>query len=168
MSTGIFWQEGKIDNDPSDAERRVLDQFCDEYIIDFQKTAACLRMGYAKAFAETYAAQFMDKPYVQRRLAELAKAPAADPRIEEEETRRQLRLNLLREANYFGPGSSHAARVNALSKLASMYDMDAPKKSEINIHNRGGVMEVPGVSSIEAWQQEAQASQTELAKAADV
>lgn len=68
----------------------------------------------------------------------------------------------MREAHYRGPGSSHAARVAALGKLASIRDMDAPTKIKADLSMRGGVMMIPAIANLEDWEKAAQASQSSL------
>lgn len=145
------------------AQEKVLrDRFVKEYMVDYNPERAALRIGYNKNYAEYYATQFMNEPYVLQRIADMRMAPAINDKEEAEQTKRRIREALIREAHNYGPGSSHAARVAALSQLKSIYGMDAPKQTvNTNIH-KGGVMMVPGVSSLETWEQVAAESQDEL------
>ncbi len=166
--SGTFWNTDLGNPELSLAEIALRDRFCDQYVIDYDEVKACMRIGYHKQFAVDYAKKFMEEPYVQKRIQELSVAPSENEQDEEQDTKRLIRSQLLKEAAYVGPGSSQSARVAALSKLMAMYDMESPKKIEAEITNRGGVMAVPGVCSIEEWQKVAAAQQAELAKAADV
>jgi hypothetical protein len=85
-----------------------------------------------------------------------------DPVAEAEYNRQRIKQQLMREAHYRGPGSSHAARVAALARLAAIYDLEAPKKTKIDIEHRGGVMRAPGVANLEDWEAAAVASQEAL------
>lgn len=167
---GTFWNGEEMEHDESmtQSERDLLDRFVQEYLIDFNATTACIRLGYTKSFAEGYAVQFMDKPYVRKKIVEAQQAESPDEKKEKEATRRRIRSMLMREAQYRGPGSSHAARVGALTKLMSMYDMDSPTKHAHDHKVRGGVMMAPGIATVEDWEAEAQASQTNLQEASKV
>ena len=164
----FFWNADTGTPKLSQAELDLRERFCKEYVHDYDEVSACMRIGYHKSFAIEYAKKFMEEAYVQKRIKELEIEPVLDPREEEELTRRRVRAQLLKEATYCGPGSSHSARVNALAKLAVIHDMDAPKKIQADILNRGGVMAVPGIASMEDWTRVAAESQKELSKAADV
>ena len=160
-----FWaSQAAMAPDLSDKEKELRDRFVSEYILDFDAYAAAMRIGFGPSFAPTYAEKFLAEPYVQKRLVEFQTAMDADPKAEAELDRRRIRAALLREAHYRGPGSSHAARVSALAKLAQIRDMDAPIKSQV--HLLGGVMEVPGIANTESWEEAAVTSQMALKKAA--
>lgn len=159
-----FWAEEAMAQDLSPKEKDLRDKFVSEYLIDYDQTAAAIRIGFSASFAQTYAEKFMTEPYVRKAIADLQNAMADDEKIEVELDRRRIRAALMREAHYRGPGSSHAARVSALAKLASIRDMDAPTKIKSEVALRGGVMMVPGIASLEEWEKAAQASQTDLQK----
>lgn len=159
-----FWAEEAMAQDLSPKEKELRDKFVSEYLIDFDQTAAAIRIGFSASFAQTYAERFMTEPYVRKQIAIMQNAMAEDEKIEADMDRRRIRAALMREAHYRGPGSSHAARVSALAKLASIRDMDAPTKIKTDLNLRGGVMMVPAIASIEEWEKAAQASQTDLQK----
>lgn len=62
----------------------------------------------------------------------MKKLPLKSDSIAAEE-RTQIIEGLFREAEYRGYGSSPAARVTALSKLATIYGLDAPIKAETTV-----------------------------------
>lgn len=157
-----FWAEQAVSSELSPKEKQLRDRFVDEYILDFDHIAAAMRIGFGASFAQTYAERFMQEPYVQKAIADKQLALAEDERLEAELDRRRIRAALMREAHYRGPGSSHAARVSALAKLAAIRDMDAPTKIKADVNLRGGVMMVPAIASIEEWETAAQASQGNL------
>lgn len=159
-----FWATEAMAQDLSGKEKELRDKFVDEYLLDFDQTAAAIRIGFSASFAQTYAEKFMTEPYVRKRIAEMQTALAEDDKLEADLDRRRIRAALMREAHYRGPGSSHAARVSALAKLASIRDMDAPTKIKSEVALRGGVMMVPGIANLEEWEKAAQASQTDLQK----
>lgn len=157
-----FWEQGAMAQELSNSEKELRDKFVDEYLLDFSQTAAAIRIGFGAGFAQTYAEKFMAEPYVRKRIMDLQTAMAGDEKTEADLDRRRIRAALMREAHYRGPGSSHAARVSALAKLAAIRDMDSPTRLKIDAGNRGGVMMVPAIASIEEWEQAAQASQGAL------
>lgn len=162
------WLSGGMASELSAAEKNLRDQFVAQYMIDFNARAAALRVGFSASFASDYGQRFMDEPYVRQRIAESQQAVADDPKAESEETKRRIRARLLHEAYYTGPGSSHAARVSALAKLAAFYGMDAPVKT-VNEHlHRGGVMCVPAIASVEDWEKAATESQEKLRQESQV
>lgn len=159
-----FWAEEARAQDLSPREKELRDKFVSEYLLDFDQTAAAIRVGFSASFAGTYAEKFMTEPYVRKQIADMQNALAEDEKLEAELDRRRIRAGLLREAHYRGPGSSHAARVAALGKLASIRDMDSPLKIKSDVTHRGGVMMVPGIASLEEWEAAAQKSQGNLQK----
>ncbi len=163
-----FWAEEAKATELSSKEKELRDKFVDEYLLDFDQTAAAIRVGFSASFAQTYAEKFMTEPYVRQRIAAMQTAMAEDDKLEVELDRRRIRAALMREAHYRGPGSSHAARVSALAKLASIRDMDAPTKIKSDLTMRGGVMMVPAIASLEEWEKAAQASQGDLQKGSNL
>ena len=159
-----FWAEEAMSQNLSAKERELRDKFVEEYLIDFDQTAAAIRIGFSASFAQTYAEKFMTEPYVRKKISDMQTAMAEDEKIEADLDRRRIRAALMREAHYRGPGSSHSARVSALAKLATIRDMDAPTKIKADLSLRGGVMMVPAIANLEEWEKAAQASQTNLQK----
>lgn len=159
-----FWVEGAMAQELSSSEKELRNKFVDEYMFDFDRVSAAIRVGFTMSFALDWSKRLMEEPYVRQRIAEKLKAGAEDETLENEETKRRIRASLLREANYRGAGSSHAARVGALGKLSSLYGMDAPIKTLQEHLHRGGVMMVPAIASIEDWENEALKSQEKLRK----
>jgi hypothetical protein len=112
----------------SPGERAVRDKFVEEYLLDRDPTAACLRIGYDGPLAIQRGFEFLEESYVQKRIAYLDyHFEQEDPEAAQKRERRILKASLMREAHYRGPGSTHAARVAALSKLAQLARMDAPE-----------------------------------------
>jgi hypothetical protein len=147
----------------SDRERALRDLFVSEYLVDFDQTAAAMRCGFNRKFAIEYGTKFMAEPYVLQKM-NLMKFAEVDEVDQNEYDSKRVRAALMQEAHYFGPGSSHAARVAALAKLASLIGMDKPLKTEQTINHRGGVMAVPGIASLDDWEKAASESQDELVK----
>ncbi len=155
----------------SEPEMALRRMFVDEYLVDYNKHAAALRCGFSPAMAQEYAARLWNDAYVQHLLATRTykkQNDESDPGAEEREkqqTRTQIIEALKREAFYKGPGSSQAARVAALSKLAAMFGLDkGALTGEDNDTPKGGVMVVPMMMSAEQWEKTAQAAQAQLAQ----
>jgi len=121
----------------SEPERQFRDAFVREYLKDYNAVAAALRMGFSGTYAHDYAKKLMFEPYVQQQItaAEEAEDYTKDP----ETQRRQIFKLLKREATFSGAGSTHSARVAALSKLSSFLGMDAPTKTQAEVTLSGGV-----------------------------
>lgn len=165
-----FWDKGflEIEPEPEGREKALRDVFVREYVKDYNPVLAAIRCGFMRAFAEEYAVKFMAESYVIKRIkaVELGEIedephPAAGPA---QSRNRAVEIQLIREANYYGPGGSAAARVAALGKLASIYGMDgnASKKGKGGKAGRGGVMVVPGIADIDEWEKAASESQDKL------
>lgn len=165
--SNIFWTSEAIVPELSASERVMRDRFVTQYVLDYDAKAAAIRIGFGEAFAEAYSAKYLAEPYVLQQIKKHETALAEDPDAEEADTRRRVRSALLREAYYTGPGSSHSARVSALSKLAALMGMENDSKSKADMANRGGVMEVPAIGTLEAWGAEAAAQQAKLQRDAE-
>ena len=142
-------------------EKALRDFFVKEYLGDYDDVAAAVRIGYPRSVAKEFAKRFMNEPYVLRQIQKLEGGSIAndDPDAE----RKRIIAGLKREANYRGPGSSQSARVAALSKLATLYEMDPKdKKPEENENPLEGAFVVPGVMSPEQWAEAAKTQQEAL------
>lgn len=127
-----LWQDTIVPGDHySDAERDLRVRFVTEYLVDYNAYAACLRVGFHSQFATDYAKKFMDESFVRKLIKE--REFAAEAEGESATNKRRITAALFKEANYHGIGSSHAARVSALAKLTTLFDMDAPTKSESKV-----------------------------------
>lgn len=146
--------------EPSESLKKVYRSFVEQYLRDYDAVAACSRMGYAERFAEVNAATFMKAPYVAKLIKDMEEDTAEDDDAEAEKQSRIIKAGLMREANYFGPGSSHSGRVAALAQLSKIHGME---QSKIDHQHKGGVMLVPSTATdVEAWQAAAIDNQNEL------
>jgi hypothetical protein len=148
----------------SDDERALRDLFVKEYLVDYNPVSAAMRCGFLGSFAADYAKKLMDEPYVQQKLRDMQfEEPTSDKEQDNEESvhKRKIIMALMREAhNMYNSGS---ARVAALGKLAGIYGMDVSAKSDpAGEAHRGGVMQVPAIADINAWESAAMDSQTKL------
>lgn len=171
MSGGVFWKQRygeQIEQDLSSCEKALRDEFARQYLLDYDPKAAAIRCGFNAVYADQYAKSFMEEPYTRQKISELSVvAPEKDKQVSAEDMKHRITMSLFREANYRGAGSSHGARVSALSKLASINGLDAPIKTEQTVTHRGGVMAVPGIVSIDEWERVALASQEKLSSEAE-
>lgn len=142
-------------------EKALRDAFVVEYMIDFNSVKAAQRIGFHRQFAIEYAQRFMEEPYVQKKINEI-KFKDIPERDMAEYDKKRIKGALMQEAHYFGPGSSHSARVAALGRLATLNGLDAPKKIEQTLLHKGGVMAVPGIANLDDWEKTAAASQDKL------
>lgn len=151
-------------------EKQLRDLFVSEYLVDYDQVRAAQRCGFAYQFAIEYATKLMAESYVQRKISSLRISPDVNETELEDYNKRRIREGLIREAFYSGPGASHAARVSALKALAQVNGMIvAPggAGSKGSSGSPGGVMAVPGIADLDAWEQTASNSQDNLAQHAD-
>jgi phage terminase small subunit len=146
-------------------EKLLRDFFINEYLVDYDQVAAAVRVGYGKQYAQEMSVCFMNEPYVVRKIKEREQTTTeADPEV----VRNRILAGLYREANYNGPGSSQAARVAALSKLASLYGMDPAIRSQQELLHKqqmvdgSGTIIVPGLMTEEQWEEAASKQQEAL------
>lgn len=112
-----FWNTEDTEPELSEREKALRDAFVAQYVIDYDAVTAAIRLGFKSSIAATYAARFMEEPYVQRKIVEHERGATGDiPTV--------IKSSLLREATYKGAGSSHSARVSALTQLSKIEGMD--------------------------------------------
>lgn len=146
----------------TDRERALRDLFVKEFYFDRNPVAAARRVGFIEGFAEEYATRFMKESYVRRKMRQHEESLLNDSADALLEKRRMIEQQLIIEANYHGVGSSHAARVSALSKLAALYGMDKDPSKDLDEDNPGGVMVVPAMGSVDDWGSAASNQQQKL------
>lgn len=147
-------------------EMNIREQVVHEYLYDYSWTKACLRCGFRPEFASDNAERFSKDPYCIWRVKELAREKGLNPNPEQkakelEQDKVDILNALKKEAHYYGPGSSQAARVSALGKLAQLMGMEPPKQVKAEVQAKG-VMVVPGIADTEAWEAIAGAQQQQL------
>lgn len=147
-------------------EKALRDLFVKEYLVDYNAIGAAMRVGYNRSIAKEYAVRLMDEPYVAREIAKHEGATGDD--VEDEAVqRKRILAGLRREANYTGPGSSQAARVAALGKLAQLYSMEPATRTKTELTGAegqplAGAFVIPGVLTPEQWEAAALAQQEAL------
>ena len=115
----------------SEQERKFRDEFVREFLVDYNPFEAALRLGFSKEYAIEYAAKFMNEPYVQKRIKDMELEGGIEDDFDR--NKKKVMAALFREASYKGPGSSHSARVSALSKLSTIFGMEAPVKTKTEL-----------------------------------
>lgn len=115
----------------SESEKRIRDRFVAEYLEDYSQVEAAIRIGFMKSFAEDYAKKFLAEPYVQQKIMEAEhELGILTP---DDRRKAEVLAGLRREANYRGAGSSHGARVTALTNLAKLYGMEPATKTQTEL-----------------------------------
>jgi hypothetical protein len=146
-------------------EKALRDLFVKEYLVDYDSIGAAMRVGYNRGIAKEYAVRLMDEPYVMRQIAKYEGAP-----VEEDETtaKKRIMAGLVREANFRGAGSSQAARVAALGKLAQLYGMEPATRNKTELTGAdgqplaAGQFVIPGIMTPEQWEPFAAQQQADL------
>lgn len=87
--------------------------FVDELLLGASQTEAAIAAGYSEKTAKSQASRLMKEPAVLAAYAERVRERAQRLQVSEDDVIRRL----IREADYFGKGSSPAARVAATVKL---------------------------------------------------
>jgi len=108
--------------------------FVVEYCRDHRGREAAVRAGYSEKSAAFTASHLLADPNVaaavREREAEIAQAALLDDVA--------IVRGLLREANRFGPGSTHSARVNAWRELAKIRGLEVSKVEHTVTHKLDG------------------------------
>lgn len=142
----------------TDAERELREKFVAEYLKDGDQYKATLRIGFLHSVASEYSLIFMNCPYVQRRITEAMTTPS----FEQEERNRDSSLvkNSLRQVIMSG---GYANKINASRALSDLHGLgESNNKKNGTGAVLGGVMVVPAIADIDAWEKEALASQNKL------
>lgn len=123
------WRAQHMQPELSVAEREFRDRFVTEYLVDYSPSEACMRLGFAREYANDYAHMYMHDAYVQREVKRREVIENVEGPTSDEAFRRRIKASLFREAhNQFAKPSS---RIAALKALADIYGMNAPIKQEI-------------------------------------
>jgi len=164
-STGVPWLDKVMSPTLTNEEIALRDLFVFEYLKDWDAIAAAIRCGFNGQFAQEWAKKFMDETYVRVRIKQGEMLLSGEGRRAEQARKRIVMAGLMREAHQWG--GSQAARVSALTTLARVHGMDAPRPGgRASTTKEGmGVMVVPGIAKAEEWQAVAMPSQRKLVDA---
>lgn len=153
-----FWTQGmEMEPELTERERALRDYFVSQYLLDYDPVAAAQRCGFMKSFAVEYAKRFMAEAYVQTRIKDV-ELDSTDSKAEARSDKLRVMASLRRVA--YSDATPPAARVAALAKLGEYVGIERVGKGK-EAH-RGGVMEVPAIADMEAWEEAASASQDKL------
>lgn len=126
---------------------------------------AAIDVGVPADTAKEFLAIASTHPEVLRIVAEDEIAGADIDFSNAEQVKKYILAQLMKEANYRGPGANAAARISALKELANLTGIEPPKKIDVNNVGQGGMMMVP-LMDASLWETSAEAMQAELKKAA--
>lgn len=143
----------------ADAKRR-REEFCREYIKDFNASDALRRMGYKSQQPWVLGSEWMKQPYTQWYLAKLLAELDQKAIVNANE----VLAGLKREANHYGMDGGAAARISALRSLAKILGLEVTK-IEGNVNLGGGVMLMPFSGSPAEWEKAAAEAQKNLKEA---
>lgn len=139
------------------------DRFISEYIRDFNGPEAYIRAGGPATSAVKMACEYLREPYVTKRVWEVIEAMDEAELI----SRKRVLALFIREANYYGIGASHGARVSAIGHIAKVLGMEQENLNiKGDIRFKGGVMVVPVAPGTDAWEQMAATAQKQLTEGA--
>jgi len=132
-------------------------EFVEHYMECFNASEAARRMGYEGASAASQGWEFLHDEFTQNEVNKRYTQHAH----ENHHARNEIIAMLYREANYFGEGAPHAARVRAQTQLSKIFGMET-LKIEAETKHSGGVMIMPMCHSIDEWSEIVAAKQKEL------
>lgn len=137
--------------------RALRELFAQEYVYDFRPVEAAKRCGFLGTSAKSAARRLLAEPAVQRLIKERQREFLSRVNINQDE----VVAAFWREAHLDDVGSSHSARVAALTQVAKILGISKPEGTEVNV-NIGGVMEVPSSISTDEWEKQAVSQQAKL------
>ena len=132
-------------------------EFVEHYLTCFNASESARRMGCEGASAASQGWEFLHNEFTQAELDKRFKRHAN----ENHHARNEIIAMLYREANYFGEGASHAARVRAQTQLSKIFGMET-LKIEAETKQTTGVMIMPATQSLEDWMNAAAPAQSKL------
>ena len=98
-------------------------RFVEEYLIDFNGAQAAIRAGYSESSAKEIAAENLTKPNIRAEVDRLTNQISEKALI----TKEMVINGLKQEAQTYGEGSSHSARVSAWAQLGKHLNMFTEK-----------------------------------------
>lgn len=107
-------------------------QFCIEYLMDFNATQAAIRAGYSKTTSGAIGFENLQKPEIKNEINQLTQAI----RESRSGAREVIISALFNEAFKADENSSAIARVNALDKLAkifNLYEADVGQRNSLEL-----------------------------------
>ena len=134
--------------------------FINEYLISFNITQAAIKAGYSEKTAYSIGSENLKKPEIKleidRRMKELEK----DALI----TKEMVIKGLLNEAQEYGEGASHSARVSAWSHLGKHLGMFT---ATIDITTNGESINKPAIDTSKLTDEQLRSLDTILSQASE-
>lgn len=115
------WIENIASRQPAltEHDRRLRDDFVEQYFLDHNPIRAVIRLGYNKSYAEHMSQQFMLDSYV---LNEIERRKLI-PRCKKAQLKEWISAELMSRATYEGPGASETAKIAALKVLIDLHEL---------------------------------------------
>ena len=121
----MFWADEQKVSPLSEADYNLRVRFVEQYVLDHSPYKACLRLGFHARAAESYGHQFLAEPVVQNLIKEYEENFYKRLKNRDETLMSVIASRLYGEAM---TAQNDSTRVNALSKLINMMDMDKSVK----------------------------------------
>ena len=105
-------------------------RFVEEYLVDMNATQAAIRAGYSKKTAGQTGNENLKKPEIQKALSDAVQVRSERTEI----TQDYVLKRLIMEAERDDEGSTHSARISALSLLGKHLAMFTERVESDNTH----------------------------------
>jgi len=151
-----------FDEELTPREKEIRDEFI-TYLLDCgDPIQAAIMVGYNASYARTFADKFMLEGYVlreyrRRQREDESSAPEFENPFHRDLWNRAHRMSMDKR-------EQGAVRLGALRVLVNIAGLEKSAKQEIELTYRGGVMQVPGIASVEDWERVAGESQSKLVR----
>lgn len=145
----------------NEEEMAIRYLFVHEYLQDHDPVSAARRCGFVEIVAKEYAIAFMQEPFVQKLLCQ--QKLTIPENVEEDLALKEQQVMSMLTA--IGSGNVHATSpqvtaLNIMSDILHLKTKYAPKQGGSLLQS--GVMEVPGLIPLEAWESASKQSQEQL------
>lgn len=119
QTSGLFWKDKyaeAVEPELTPVEKQLRDLFVTHYLRTCDPIEAAICCGFARGYAQQYADQFMNEPYVVLSIAD-RRRETEEPDNQAKE-HRALIISVLIQASQNGP---YASRVAAVKELNAMH-----------------------------------------------
>ncbi|MDA1066352.1 MAG: terminase small subunit [Verrucomicrobia bacterium] len=113
-------------------------EFIEHYLQTFNATEAARQMGYKGNSASSQGYEFFHHPFTKAEFSKRYEQLS----LENKDAHKEIISMIWREANFFGEGSTHSARVRAQSLLSKIFGLETIQ-IKADVEHRSGVMLVP-------------------------
>lgn len=145
---------------PADKVERA--RFVNEYFKDFDWVNAAIRNGCESLMeAQEIAQEYKYDTYVLNLIEDRKAKMQLDSDKFIQAAKRHVINTLLQQASGNVPGSTQNGTIAAATQLSKLLGMEPDKNTNVNVQH-SGVMAVPGIASIEDWEQAATDCQEKL------